>query len=211
MRWRGFMILLKKLEITYQKLGPPPARLLSSRSRIKRASSCFIDRRCSTSLQKLFVVPPFTRFLLDPFPSKKKAFYHRCQSCMDIEKGLNSARDVVTIAKCKRKFAHHILHMMSERSIYARTRLAAASSTLEQMHDEYADSILSIIIDGMDQSKTKLPLVRERQSEASLSKARLQVHLVGLLNHHEAANSHGYQVILQLVTSLRVMPTSISN
>ena len=130
------------------------------------------------------------------FPSKKKANFHKCEACLKLEKALLEARDVLTIAIARRQYAYHLLHMMKERDLYARTKMKASMATPHTVADPYAESVLSLIVDGMDQDKSKLPLVKSRVSDSAKRAPRLPVHIIGLIDHRDVTNSDGYQIIL---------------
>jgi len=86
------------------------------------------------------------------FPSLKKAFYHRCLECVHFDRDLQKARTKVDIARAKSQYTKHLLLMMRERELFARTKLRAAACTREEKEDVYdMSTCMSLIIDGMDQ------------------------------------------------------------
>jgi len=96
-------------------------------------------------------VVEYPEFAFIRYPSRKKAFYHKCADCVEFDGTLQVAKTTLEIAKARNAYTQHLLLMMKERELYARIKLMAASTTLDAIFDDHADSSMSLIIDAMDQ------------------------------------------------------------
>jgi len=98
-----------------------------------------------------YTVVDYPEFQFIRFPTKKKAFFHKCGDCMTFDGALQVAKSALDIAQARNRYTQHLLLMMKEREWYARTKMMAATTTPEQVMDCYADSTMSLIVDAMDQ------------------------------------------------------------
>ncbi|XP_061190665.1 uncharacterized protein LOC133198638 [Saccostrea echinata] len=105
---------------------------------------------------------------------KQTNSFSKCSTCVHIERELEKTRDLSKRTKLKQMMRVHNQRQMTERRYYYRKRDIAKN---------YPQKHMSIIIDGMDQSKTNLPHFTGRLMKGIDPNSFLKTHVQGVLNH----------------------------
>ncbi|XP_062576087.1 uncharacterized protein LOC134237971 [Saccostrea cucullata] len=105
---------------------------------------------------------------------KQTNSFSRCSTCVHIDRELEKTRDPVKREKLKEMMSVHNQRQMKERRYYYKKRELARRNPSQ---------FLSIIIDGMDQSKTNLPHFTGRLMKGVDPNSFLKTHIQGVLNH----------------------------
>ncbi|KAL5468782.1 hypothetical protein EMCRGX_G029899 [Ephydatia muelleri] len=136
-----------------------------------------------------------TQFLLDMFHvtkggsthlvnGEKTNLFSKCDLCTKYtEERAKGGRDKKSIEDLRAKYDKHLEHVQKERGVYYNHRHKARNNP---------NKYLTIIIDGMDQSKTNVPFVCQR-TKSTQNLWRLQSHITGVLIHTDS--SWGKQVL----------------
>ncbi|XP_053407037.1 uncharacterized protein LOC123566018 [Mercenaria mercenaria] len=104
---------------------------------------------------------------------KSKSF-SQCAKCAVLQRKFESTLCPVTRLELLKERASHNQRQMLERKYYYSKRQASK---------QYPDEFLSLIIDGMDQSKTDLPHFVGRQAKSINPAAMLKTHITGVISH----------------------------
>ena len=106
----------------------------------------------------------------------------RCKTCARLDEERTQAADLEERALLLKKKKEHVAQIMADRNVGMRTTKVAERDARQPSADG-RDQILRVTIDGMDQSKFKMP--RNLASSADLFEYlwRPQLHVVGAIAH----------------------------
>ena len=108
---------------------------------------------------------------------KKTNSFSKCNLCSILERRLQNTRNKHEIIQIREQRENHCERQMHERKLYYYKRNKAQKNPKKY---------LSIIIDGMDQSKTNLPHFAGRKAKCLNLGELLQTHITGAISHgHE--------------------------
>ncbi|XP_053403787.1 uncharacterized protein LOC123534087 [Mercenaria mercenaria] len=105
---------------------------------------------------------------------KQTNSFSKCNTCVHLERELEKTRDPESRTKLKSMVAVHNERQMNERRYYYEKKDKAK---------DYPRRFLSLIVDGMDQSKTNLPHFTGRLLKGVDPNSFLKTHVQGILNH----------------------------
>ncbi|XP_071181315.1 uncharacterized protein [Mytilus edulis] len=105
---------------------------------------------------------------------KKTNSFSKCTVCTSLERQIETTHDPVMREKLRAERREHNSRQMLERKYYYTKKNAAKTSPSQY---------LSLIIDGMDQSKTNLPHFVGRMAKAVNKVDQLTTHVTGVLAH----------------------------
>ena len=105
---------------------------------------------------------------------KKTNSFSKCNICTALERRLQKTRNTEAREQIKIQREQHNDRQMNERKAYYRKR---------EMSKQRPEKYISIIIDGMDQSKTNLPHFAGRKAKCINAFDQLQIHVTGIISH----------------------------
>ncbi|XP_062609674.1 uncharacterized protein LOC134271502 [Saccostrea cucullata] len=105
---------------------------------------------------------------------KQSNLFTRCTTCDKLDRELHKQLNPEKNRNILTKKQDHLHRQMKEKTAYYRRKVVS-----RRRPDKY----LSLIIDGMDQSKTNIPHFKGRQSKEFAATRQLNVHVTGVLSH----------------------------